>query len=165
MIHDAAARLQRLQGLLRLCTLRHARAERSRLAAWRDELAAQAELARIAARIDALRGEETSCARRARELVSLAALQAAHQRGAQLRCEADAQQPSRLAAEQRWQRLRVERERAARRERAEQIRRDRLDHECRLAQARMRSAHRLAETDAALDVAIASHARARAALA
>jgi hypothetical protein len=161
-MNAAATRLQSLQRLRRLGALRHAQAQRLLLAARCEEFAAESQHLQITARLDGLRGEEARCARQAQDgaggEVSLLALQAAQQRGAQLRREADALQPLRLAAEQRWQQCRAERERAAQRVRAEQTRQDWLDRECRRAQARVHAVLAAAGDAAAFEIASARRA-------
>jgi hypothetical protein len=153
MMNSAATRLQGLQSLCRLGTLRHAQAQRLLLAARLEEFAAESEQVRITAQLSSLRGEEARGAVLARNQGSLAALQAAQQSGAQLRREAEAQQVLRDAADQRWQRARIERERAAQRLRAEQTRQDWLDRECRRVKARLRSTQAVASDAAAFDTA------------
>jgi hypothetical protein len=152
-MNTAAARLRSLQRLHRLVALRQAQAQRLLLAARSEESAAESEQRQITARLDGLHDEQTRGLRQARDAaregVGIAALQAAEQRGAQLRREVEAEQQRRLAAEQRLQRRRAERERAAQRERAQQLRQDWLDCACRHAQARLRSAQ-AAAGDAAL---------------
>jgi hypothetical protein len=159
-MNAATARLQGLQSLRRLGALRHAHAQRLLLAARLEEFAAESEQVQITARLDSLRAEEAHAAARARDLASVTTLQAAQQLGAQLRREAQAQQVLLLAAEQRLQRGRVERERAAQRLRAEQTRQDWLNHECRRAKARLHSAQAVAGDAAAFEMAAVRRASA-----
>ncbi len=153
-------RLQGLQRLRRVGALRQAQAQRLLLAARCEEFAAESELARITVRLDGLRIDEARVVQEARGVASIAALQTAQQRGAQLRREADAEQPARSAAEQRLQRCRAERERAAQRLRAEQTRQDWLGRACRQGQARLRTAQATAGHAAACEIAIIRQAMA-----
>lgn len=157
---NAAARQGSLQRLRRLFGLRHARAQRLLLAARCEEFVAESALSHITAQLDTLRREDARCAREAHEGPSVAALQAAQQRGAQLRREAEAQQPARRLAEQRLARCRVERERAARRLRSEQVRQDWFDSECRRAQVRALSVQTLSADATAQDRGVAWRAMA-----
>jgi hypothetical protein len=154
----AAARLQGLQRLRRVGALRQAQAQRLLLAARCEEFAAESELAQIAARLEGLHLEEARVAQEASDVASIAALQAAQQRGAQLRREAQTEQPLRLAAEQRVQHCRAERERAAQRLRAEQTRQDWLERACRQGQTQLRAVQAAAGQAAVFEIASARRA-------
>jgi hypothetical protein len=147
--------------LSRINGLRCVQAQRALLAACQRERDADSERLRIEAQLAAMQAEEARCAGGAGAPVSLAAVQAAQQRGVHLREQAQARQADLRAAQQALQQRRAERERGARQYRLEQARADWLQGEAVRARVQAHAALAAADDESALELGTAVRGAAR----